>query len=150
MGVMSRVSRQAMQGGEGKLNMSKVVWMQQWQGAERRVANFKRQLSLVPRWVPSCTCVLMSNSTIPKSSPVLVGNLSTGYLHTGDLYVQVFPQMNPQVPVQVLVLMLSPTQQPSLVSPCSAIKQVMVDHFVAPPTMLTGVGLILNSCVDTH
>ena len=48
------------------------------------------------------------NSTIPKSSPVLVGNLSAGYLQTGDLFVQVFPRMNPQVPMKVLVLVLSP------------------------------------------
>ena len=55
----------------------------------------------------------MSNLTIPKSSPVLVGNLSAGYLHTGDLFVQVFPWINPQVPVKVLVLMLSPTSSSS-------------------------------------
>ena len=73
------------------------------------MANFKQRLSLVPRWVPSCTRVLTSNSTIPKLSPVLIGNLSAGYLHTGDLFVQVFPQMNPQVPVKVLVLVLSPS-----------------------------------------
>ena len=70
---------------------------------------FKRRLRLAPRWAPSCARVPMSNSTIPKSSPALVGNLSTRYLHTGDLFVQVFPQMNPQVPVKVLVLVLSPT-----------------------------------------
>ena len=108
MGVMSWTSGQAMQGGEGELNMSEVVLMWRWQGAERQAANFKRRLSLAPRWAPSCTRVPTSKSTIPKSSPILVGNLSTGYLHTGDLYVQVFPRMNPQVPVQVLVLMLSP------------------------------------------
>ena len=34
MGVMSQTSGQAMQGGEGKLNMSEVVWMWQQQGAE--------------------------------------------------------------------------------------------------------------------
>ena len=51
----------------------------------------------------------MGNSTIPKLSPVLIGNLSAGYLQTGDLFVQVFPWMNPQVPMKVLVLVLSPT-----------------------------------------
>ena len=56
----------------------------------------------------------MGNSIIPKLSPVLVGNLSAGYLQTGDLFVQVFPQMNPQVPVKVLVLVLSPIQNSSL------------------------------------
>ena len=70
---------------------------------------FKRRLRLVPRWAPSCMRVCTSNLTIPKSSPVLVGNLSAGYLHTGDLFVQVFPRMTPQVPVKVLVLVLSPT-----------------------------------------
>ena len=110
MGVMSQTSGQAMQGGEGKLNMSEVVSIRRWQGAERRAANFKRRLNLAPRWAPSCMRVLTSNSTIPKSSPVLVGNLSAVYLHTGDLFVQVFPWMNPQVPVKVLVLMLSPRQ----------------------------------------
>ena len=107
--MMSRMSGQAMQGGEGKLNMSEVVSMRRRQGAEQRVANFKWQLSLAPRWAPSCAQVLTSNLTIPKSSPVLVRNLSTGYLKTGDLFVQVFPRMNPQVPVKVLVLVLSPT-----------------------------------------
>ena len=53
----------------------------------------------------------MSNSTIPKLSPVLIGNLSAGYLQTGDLFVQVFPQMNPQLPTKVLVLVLSPTKE---------------------------------------
>ena len=104
---MSWTSGQATQGGEGKLNMSE-VWIRRQQGAERRVANFKRRLSLAPRWAPSCARVPTSKSTIPKLSPILVGNLSTGYLHTGDLYVQVFPWMNPQVPVKVLVLVLSP------------------------------------------
>ena len=111
MGVMSWTSMQAMQGGKGKLNMSEVVLVWRRQGSERRVANFKWQLSLAPRWAPSCARVPTSKSTIPKSSPILVGNLSAGYLHTGDLYVQVFPRMNPQVPVQVLVLVRSPSNK---------------------------------------
>ena len=54
---------------------------------------------LVPRWAPSCMRVLCKYFHIPKLTPVLVGNLSARYLHTGDLYVQVFPWMNPQVPM---------------------------------------------------
>ena len=68
------------------------------------------------------------NSTIPKSTPGLVSNLSAGYLHTGDLFVQVFPRMNPQVPVKVLVLVLSPTPVHAIPD---WIMQMMLPHQVA-------------------
>jgi len=62
--------------------------------------------------------VVTGNCVISKSIPVLAGILSARYLHTGDSYVQVFPWRNPQVPVQVLILMLSPTTA-QLVHPSS-------------------------------
>ena len=58
--------------------------------------------------------VVTGTCVISKSIPVLAGILSTRYLHTGDSYIQVFPRINPQVPVQVLVLMLSPIPVPCM------------------------------------
>ena len=46
---------------------------------------FKQQLRLAPRWAPSSVQVLCKYFDILKSTPVLIGNLSARYLHTGDL-----------------------------------------------------------------
>ena len=54
--------------------------------------------------------VVTGTCVISKSIPVLAGILSARYLCTGDSYVQVFPWINPQVPVQVLILVLSQIQ----------------------------------------
>ena len=70
----------------------------------------------------------MSNLTIPKSSPILVGNSSARYLHTGDLFVQVFPRMNPQVPVKVLVLMLSPISRSIIIAIITSINHGTSDY----------------------
>ena len=91
---------------------------------------FKWQLSLAPRWVPSCVRALCEYFNIPKSTPLLIGYLSAGYLHTGDLYAQVFPRMNPQVPVQVLVLILSPTPNGPLFSGSNG-HQLLYQAFLA-------------------
>src|SRR6266481_7032892 len=53
--------------------------------------------------VPQVTHVLS------PSTPGSAGVLSARYMHTGDPYKQVFPQMNLQVPVKVPGLVESPT-----------------------------------------
>ena len=88
--------------------------------------------------------VVIGMCVISKLTPVLVSILSAGYLHTGDLCVQVFPWMNPQVPMQVLILMLSPKLGPQQLS---SIYSLALAQLASPRAALLPVFLWHHSLV---
>ena len=59
---------------------------------------------------PLTTMGCTGTCELPELIPVLTGILGTRYLYMGDLSVQVFPQINLQVPVHVPRLVQCPSR----------------------------------------